>query len=145
MEYAAFDDERTLSAICPTPWDKKSHPMGQVVPPPGTNAKRHEKMKRLVVRQKELHTLKYRLHTLNEMIDYQKDNCSVYAVYADSKKLFHDTSLFLFQRKHNFLAFYLQSSKILAIFAPCKIEKCYGDYCIKSYPDALVEALCLQQ
>lgn len=77
-------------------------------------------MKRLIVRLKELHTLKYRLHTLNEMIDYQKDNCLVYAVYSNSKKIFHDIWLFLFQRKHNFLAFYLQSSKILLIFAPCK-------------------------
>ncbi len=85
MAYAAFDDGRTLSAFCPTPWDKKSHPMGQVVPPPGTNAKRHEKMKRLIVRQKELHTLINGLHTLNEMIAYQKDNCYVYAVYANSK------------------------------------------------------------
>ena len=25
------------------------------------------------------------------------------------------------------------------------IEKCYGDYGIKSHPDALVEALCFQQ
>ena len=42
-------------------------------------------MKRLIVRQKELHTLTNELHTLTEMVDYQKDNCYVYAVYANFK------------------------------------------------------------
>ena len=42
-------------------------------------------MKRQAIRQKELHTLTNLLHTLNEMVDYQKDNYSVYAVYANFK------------------------------------------------------------
>ena len=61
--------------------------MGQVVPPPGTILKRHEKIECQAIRQKELHTLTKWLHTLNEMIDYQKDNCLVYAVYAHSKHI----------------------------------------------------------
>ena len=42
-------------------------------------------MERLVISQKELHTLTNRLHTLIEILDYEKNNCLVYVVYADFK------------------------------------------------------------
>ena len=44
-------------------------------------------MERLVISQKELHTLINWLHTLIETIDYKKDNCLVYVVYADFKQI----------------------------------------------------------
>ena len=44
-------------------------------------------MERLVIRQKELHTLTNRLHTLIEILDYEKNNCLVYVVYADFKQI----------------------------------------------------------
>ena len=88
MEYVANDSGQTLNTFCPIPWDIWPHPMGQVVPPPGTNIKWHEKMKRLVVRQKELHTLANCMHTLIKIPVFQIDNLSVYVVYAEIKQIF---------------------------------------------------------
>ena len=87
MVKATNDPGQTLSVHCPTPWDVLSHPMGQLVPSLGTIIKRQEKMERLVIRQKELHTLTNRLHTLIEILDYEKNNCLVYVVYADFKQI----------------------------------------------------------
>lgn len=44
-------------------------------------------MERLVISQKELHTLTNRLHTLIEMPDYERDNRLVYAVYEEFKQI----------------------------------------------------------
>ena len=74
MEYVANDSGQTLNTFCPIPWDIWSHPMGQVVPPPGTIIKWQEKMKRLVVRPEELHTLTDSLHTLIKTPVFQMDN-----------------------------------------------------------------------